>query len=395
MISDHTERTPVAGGGPAGTAVRPETNNTRITATIRARPLILSASMGAGHDGVATELARRLTAAGVGADRVDRVDVLDLLPLRLGHALRGGYMAAMRHAPWLYGLIYRHLMCSARSPDAQPLVAVARGRLRRLIRDHGYTHVVSTFHLAAQMAGDLRLRGDLPTRSTVLITDFAAHRMWLHPGNDDYLCPDPRTAQTVAAATRRPANGHAPLVSPRFHRPPGDPQRARARIGLTDQRPMVLITAGSWGVGQVEQAARTIGERYVPVILCGHNHRLRARLTAARLGIALGWRTDLPDLMAAGHALIDNAAGLTCREAFAAGLPVVTYRPIPGHGRDGTRHMAEAGLAIAANTPADLIDALDTMAEPGQRRRLTARTARLFDQAPAEALVARCPDPAG
>lgn len=345
--------------------------------------------MGAGHDAAAAELARRMAAAG--AD-VAKVDVLDLLPLRLGRALRGWYMAAMRHTPWLYGLVYDTFMCSARAPDAQPLVTLARGRLRRLVSGGGHTHVVSTFHLAAQMAGDLRIRGELTAHSTVLITDFAAHRMWLHPGNDDYLCPDRRTAATVAAATGRPAHAHAPLVSPRFGRRPGDPQRARAGIGLADRRPMVLVTAGSWGVGRVEETARVIDGRYVPVILCGHNHGLRARLAAARIGVALGWRTDLPDLMAAAHALVDNAAGLTCREAFAAGLPVITHRPIPGHGRDGTRHMAEAGIAIAAHTPADLLDALDAVAEPARRRRLTAAAARLFDQAPAEALIARCPD---
>jgi UDP-N-acetylglucosamine:LPS N-acetylglucosamine transferase len=356
--------------------------------------------MGAGHDGAATELARRMTAAG--AD-VDKVDVLDLLPLRLGHALRGWYMAVMRHAPWLYGLIYQTFICSTMrpakcpaecpaecstgSPDAQPLVALARRRLRRLVRTDGYTHVVSTFHLAAQMAGDLRLRGELPVHSTVLITDFAVHRMWLHPGNDDYLCPDRRTAETVAAATGRPAHGHAPLVSPRFGRHPVDPARVRARIGLADRRPMVLVSAGSWGVGRVAETARIISERYAPVVLCGHNHRLRARLAAARLGVALGWRSDLPELMAAGHALVDNAAGLTCREAFAAGLPVITYGPIPGHGRDGARQMAAAGFAIAANTPTELIDALDAVAESARRNRLTARTVRLFDQTPAEALI--------
>src|SRR5262245_32241902 len=78
--------------------LRPEKRHTRMTATTRARPLILSAGMGAGHDGVATELARCMAALGVDAYKVD---VLDLFPLRLGDALRGWYMAAMRHTPWL------------------------------------------------------------------------------------------------------------------------------------------------------------------------------------------------------------------------------------------------------------------------------------------------------
>ncbi|MFC7733826.1 hypothetical protein [Actinomadura keratinilytica] len=49
--------------------------------------LIVSASMGAGHDGAAAELARRLAAAG-GAAEV--VDLLELLPLGLGGGCAAG-----------------------------------------------------------------------------------------------------------------------------------------------------------------------------------------------------------------------------------------------------------------------------------------------------------------
>ncbi|MFD2348606.1 hypothetical protein ACFSTC_03205 [Nonomuraea ferruginea] len=41
----------------------------------------------------------------------------------------------------------------------------------------------------------------LPATSTVLVTDFAVHRLWLHPGNDRYLCPNPATIPRIAALT--------------------------------------------------------------------------------------------------------------------------------------------------------------------------------------------------
>ena len=42
----------------------------------------------------------------------------------------------------------------------------------------------------------------------------------------------------------------------------------------------------------------------------------------------------MPALMAAADALVENAGGLTCMEAFAVGLPVITFQPIAGHGKD-------------------------------------------------------------
>lgn len=72
--------------------------------------------------------------------------------------------------------------------------------------------------------------------------------------------------------------------------------------------------------------------------------------------------------MAASCALIDNAAGQTCLEALAMGLPVVAYRPLPGHGREGVARMAELGLSEQASDGDGLRRALDEAAAPGAAR---------------------------
>ncbi|WP_345430836.1 MGDG synthase family glycosyltransferase [Actinoallomurus vinaceus] len=356
-------------------------------APARHRLLILSASMGAGHDAVAVELARRLTAAG---HEAEVVDVLELLPLRLGRALRRWYGWMMRRAPWSYALLYRAFFVP-RHPAwaASPLTVLVAARLDRLVRRRGPDLVVSTFHLAAQAAGHLRRTGRLTVPGTALLTDFAAHRLWLHPGTDRYLCPCPETALDVTAATGRPADCHAPLTRPAFRRPPAGAAAVRARIGLGPDDRTVLVSAGSWGVGEVEETARVLARsgRYVPVVLCGRNQALRDRLRGVEGLVALGWRDDLPELMGAAYALVDNAAGLTCREAFAARLPVVSYRPIPGHGRDGVLAMARAGLSVHADDAARLIAELDRLGDPATRSRLVARGSALFDAPAAEDLL--------
>ncbi|GAA2087575.1 MGDG synthase family glycosyltransferase [Actinomadura alba] len=352
------------------------------------RLLILSASMGAGHDGVAGELARRLATGGVDAEVID---VLDLLPLRLGGALRWWYGWMMRTAPWLYAVIYRVFFVSDRAPSTSPLTALAAARLERLVRRRPPAAVVSTFHLAAQVTGHLRERGRLSVTSTVLLTDFAVHRLWLHPGNDGYLCPTAAAALGVTAATGRPASCHAPVVREEFRRPGADPAQVRSRIGARPDDRLVLISTGAWGVGRAERTARVLvrSGRYVPVVLCGNNGRLLRRLRGAGGGVvALGWRDDLPELMAAAHAVVDNAAGLTCTEALAAGVPVISYLPIPGHGRAGARAMARAGLSVHASDAASLLGALDRLADSSERDRQIARGTALFSSPPAEALLA-------
>jgi len=67
-------------------------------------------------------------------------------------------------------------------------------------------------------------------------------------------------------------------------------------------------------------------------VLCGRNRRLRAELAEVPGVVALGWRSDVPELMASVDVLVHNAGGLSVTEALTAGC-----RPSPtGRSRHGT-----------------------------------------------------------
>ena len=128
-----------------------------------------------------------------------------------------------------------------------------------------------------------------------------------------------------------------PLVDPRFSRAHTDADRTATRreLGLRDDECAVLISAGSLGLGDVpalvDGALRNPAAHVL--VLCGRNAGLREELDALPRVTALGWRDDVPALMAASDVLLHNAGGLSVTEALVANLPAVTYLPIPGHGR--------------------------------------------------------------
>jgi UDP-N-acetylglucosamine:LPS N-acetylglucosamine transferase len=55
---------------------------------------------------------------------------------------------------------------------------------------------------------------------------------------------------------------------------------------------------------------------------------------------------------------VHNAGGLSLTEALTAGLPAVTYRPIPGHGIANSQILADAGLAPWPQDEAELVAAI-------------------------------------
>ncbi|CAM5263648.1 Glycosyltransferase OS=Streptomyces tendae OX=1932 GN=GUR47_29070 PE=3 SV=1 [Streptomyces tendae] len=349
--------------------------------------------MGAGHDTVAAELVRR---AGERGDTAQVVDVLALLPYGLGAVLRRFYRGSVRHFPWAYAALYRLFLRPGpgRRPSGTPLARLAGGRLRELAERTGADVVVPVFHLGAQLTGHLRAHGLLPVPSVVLVIDFEVHRQWLHPGNDHCLCLTEDAARQVRTGTGTPASACGPLVAPGFLAgTPGVPGAAAWR-DLFDRlgpgRPAVVLSAGAWGVGShLDTTVRLLaGHGFLPVVLCGDNQRLRRALSGTPGVLALGWVTDMPGLLHAARALIDNAAGQTAVQALAAGLPVVGHRPIPGHGAAGVRRMAELGVSEAAEDGDALLRALRRLTAPGRaRRRRVAAGRALFTEQP-DALTA-------
>ncbi|MFB7915679.1 galactosyldiacylglycerol synthase [Streptomyces sp. NPDC056061] len=345
--------------------------------TASGRFLVLSAGMGSGHHAVAAELTRRLEAGG---GRTTTVDVLDLLPAGVGSGLRAFYRTVIRRLPAVYAGLYAAFFQGSGGPrpGSSPLAALAERRLLELVAQQEADVVVPVFHLAAQLTGGLRARGALTAPSAVVITDFAVHRQWLHPGNDLHLCLTADVARRVRRAVRRPAVVSGALVAPRFHVPAPSAADWRRRIG-SPGRPPVLVSTGAWGAGaRVVDTARLLASAgYGPVVLCGNNARLRRGVARVDHARALGWVDDVRGLMAVSRALVDNAAGQTALEALAAGLPVVGYRAIPGHGSEGVHRMAAHGFSDHARDPWALLRALDdvTAAGPVRERRLSAARA--------------------
>lgn len=382
------------------------------------RILLVSAGMGAGHDQCARALAHRFRDRGA---QVRVVDLLALLPLRLGPALRGVYGGTLAHAPWLYSGIYRVFMADGRGGPAadggrppagrarparsRPLARLGARALAPVIRDFAPTTVVSTFHLAGQSVGELRRRSG-GFASVVVITEMVAHRMWLSAEADLYCCLSERIAHRVRAMTGADAIAPGPVVDPRFLQggdpaahtraaPPRETAPIRetqppAAEGPVDTRDVALVSTGSWGVGDVLATARVLagatGVR--PVALCGRNERLRRRVSGLDGVTALGWRDDMPSLLAGAAVVIDNAGGSMCMEALAAGVPVVEHRPIPGHGVPVAHALEDHGLVTRADGPAGLARAVDLLRRPGpQRDAQVARGRALFREDPADAIA--------
>jgi processive 1,2-diacylglycerol beta-glucosyltransferase len=414
------------------------------------RVLILTASVGAGHTSAAHALGRA-----VGVLRPDAVvEVVDALehasaPFR--KVYRDAYLDLVNRAPNVLGWFYEYTdraPSATRTSDRLRLLVqrmqtaslgdvlydgTALGRLRTRVKTAAkrsvrgssegaadlppagatprWDAVINTHFLPAEILARLRRKGRWPDGSGgeggaprvpvyTVVTDFDAHGMWATEPIDGYF------VATLEAELSLARWG----VDPRKVRITGIPinpafaeERSRAECrrahGLSDDRPVVLLLAGGFGVGPIEDLFDRALEVCTPIhlhVVCGKNEALRERLEKAwasgkpaskrpapggacadgasrgrhRVTVT-GFTKQMDELMGAADVVVSKPGGLTTSEILARGCAMAIVNPIPGQESRNSDYLLENGAAVKINSPAVLPHKLDRLlSDPARLRGL-------------------------
>jgi len=322
------------------------------------RALLLSGSIGMGHDTLAEACARTLEADGWSARTLDLMRLLG----RGADSAGAAVFRSMLAIPGLYDAFhFAALRPGNRLADLADAAARRQvvPRLRSVLDTCRPELVVSVF--ATGVSAFSRLAARYPgTRHIVFCTDVTPHRLWVHPNVDLYLV----TSAVAERAVRRfePEARVLVVAAPlrtAFYDPPSPPE-ARRRLGIPGHERCVLLMSGAWGIGPVAQAAEALGNAGVHVLaVAGRNAGLERRLrTAARRQPRVrpfGYTDGVPELMAASD-LVVTSSGDTCTEARTVGRPLLLLDVVQGHGRDNLQHELELGdAAVSSGRAADIV----------------------------------------
>jgi UDP-N-acetylglucosamine:LPS N-acetylglucosamine transferase len=347
--------------------------------------------MGAGHEGAARELRRRMLTDGHDAVVMD---FLAAFPRPVAWLWRESYHVQMRRFPDSYERSYRLYYSPSRIWPwlLRAATWLAHRRLERWLAQHRPDVVVSTYPFATLVLGELRAQGRLSVPLVNYLTDLGVHPRCVHESADMNLVPHKVSARAAEDLVDVPTVVTGPVVDPSFDELASTARAAaRGRLAIGDEEVAVLVLAGSWGVGRVRETVDALlaAGRFHVVVACGNDRRLQADLETRRGHLnVLGWTDDMAGVVAAADVVVENAGGLSAFEAMAAGVPVITYSPIPGHGRDNAVAMEEAGITEQPDDPAALAEAIDRLARPGaERERRIASGRALFAIDPVQLIV--------
>jgi processive 1,2-diacylglycerol beta-glucosyltransferase len=327
------------------------------------RILLLSATSGAGHVRAAQALEKSLRAHGGCA--VQHVDALQYVSKLFQRVYDKAYLAMVRRAPELMGMLYS----STDKPWQHEKRRLALDRLNtrpmvRMLEKVKPDLCIATHFLPAEIISWLIAKRKLNARHAIVVTDYDVHSMWLCRNVDRYFVGMEEAAEYLArvGVPREKLRVTGIPIDPIFAAPLPRSE-ARKQLDLDPDSTIILVSAGGYGIGPVEQLVQELLEmqrEWQIVAIAGKAERTQKRLEDlskiagkspngfARL-CAIGFTSEMDKYMAAANLMVGKAGGLTTSEALARALPMALIEPIPGQEERNADHLLEAGAAIRCN----------------------------------------------
>ncbi len=353
--------------------------------------LILSASAGAGHIRAAQAVEKAFLQLNA-AREVRNIDTLEYTSKLFQKLYSQAYIELVNKAPDVLGWLYDQLD----KPWQNERRRLAFDKLNtkpfvKMLRQYQPEITVCTHFLPAEIISWLRAKNRLDTRQAIVITDFDVHAMWLCHHYEHYFVALDETAvhlrQLGIPSDKITVSGIA--IDPVFAEFK-DSRALRLKYGLDPSLPTILLSAGGFGVGPVEQVMQSLAKmstKVQVVAVCGRNEDLKNRILDFSTGlgpdcnvriIPIGYTTDMDEYMSASDLMLGKPGGLTASEALAKALPLVIINPIRGQEERNADHLLEEGVAIRCNNLPALAYKIDKLLnDPARLNSMRANAKRL------------------
>ena len=325
--------------------------------------LILSTSAGTGHLRAAAALEKACHEI-PGIAEVAHVDALAFTNKLFRDFYSKLYIKLVQDAPTLLGWWYEKSDEPWKTDRMRLLLDRLNTRpLVRLLSKMQPDIIVCTHFMPAEIISHLITKKVIQAKLSIVVTDYDFHAMWLSRAFHRYFVALEETKAYLTAlgfpGDRITVSGIP--VDPDFGKNQDKPS-LRRKLGLRQDSPVILVSAGALGVNPAEQVVKSLRQmphRAQVVVISGKNPEAKARVEAELLQSAatpskvefkvLGYVDDMPAWMGAADLLVSKPGGMTSAEAMASGLPMVIYDPIPGQEERNCDQLLEKGAAIKCN----------------------------------------------
>ena len=319
--------------------------------------LIVSVKAGAGHLKAAEAVEAALVKYQPSVE-VKNVDLLDYSNELIKYLYGKMYLDVVRAIPELYAYSYKHYESSKKFIKPRFLIDKFNfSDFFGIVEDFNPDIVIATHFISEAVLENYRRKKKKQFRIAVTLTDYEFHPVWLVSNVDLYFTATEEVKRSLLfyeVSPEKIVTSGIP-IHPKFSEEK-DRKELLAKFGLNNQSPIILISAGSFGVtplGEVISDFGAIKDDFQIMVVCGNNAELRKELeikqkSEPRLKKVFGFVDFMDELMAISNLLITKPGGITVSESIAVGLPMIFIEPIPGQEEANADYLIEQGAGVKA-----------------------------------------------
>ncbi len=319
------------------------------------RILILTASIGSGHDEVAKTIGHKL----LEKDQQIQIKIIDFMQIlhpSISKLIISSYLKMIGLFPSWYHYLYQWTMKINSNNKVKDIISYRyQKKLLQVLDEFKPCLIVFTNPFPLSIAISLKKKGMLKAKTATIITDYTAHSVWMDGLVDYYFVGSHQLKKDLI---REGIHEDRIIITGipvhyKFMQKVDQIQIANQyQIELTI--PTLLIMGGGLGLGPIEEVINIIQEVNMPLqilVVTGRNEELKKILTEKiynkkHLIKIFGYVDNVNELMDVSDLLISKAGGLTMTEAMNKELPVLIVNPIPGQEEVNASFFSKIGTAI-------------------------------------------------
>jgi processive 1,2-diacylglycerol beta-glucosyltransferase len=320
------------------------------------RILILTASMGEGHNTAARNIRDAIHAESGGKTEALVADPYTRTNPVVNRLMQQGYTMAINKYPRAWKLVFNLLSKPGVVEGMGPMLAELKEGVRSMIEEFQPDIIASTYPVFSFLVAKLRKKDpDLTSPLFTVVTDSTMiNSAWFRCHCDGFVVADHATADVLRHGkvpedlihtlgfpvsmafenlTPAPHPGNGPWKVIFF--PGGRTSRALATLRRLSTIPNVEVTAVTGKRQSIHEALKKAG--------------------LPRNGELIGWTDRMPELMASHHLFIGKAGGATVQEAIAARVPFLVSHVVPGQEEGNIALIERSGVGVLGTGTPDRI----------------------------------------
>ena len=320
----------------------------------KTRVLLLTASMGEGHNTAARNIAEAILAECHESAEVLVADPYTRTNPLVNRLMQSGYTMAINRYPKAWKVVFELLSRRGVVEGMGPMLAELTAAVRSLIHEFRPHVIASTYPVFSFLNAKIRKHNPaMKTPFFTVITDSTQiNSAWYRCPCDGSIVADEHTADVLRAdgvpeemihvlgfpvglkfENLKPAHASIPWKVLFF--PGGTSSRAVATLHLLSELKNITVDV-------------VTGRRKA-------THDAIAAASLPKQGTLSGWTDQMPELMASHHLFVGKAGGATVQEAIAAQIPFLVSHIVPGQEEGNIAFIEQMGIgALAAGSPEEI-----------------------------------------